>query len=707
MQLPESNIPFRVVRAALFLALLCSLPARALDPATPFRQYIHNSWDSQTGLPQDAVQTILQTRRGYLWIGTQLGLVRFNGLEFAVIPRFAHSDVRVLLEKTDSSTPEDEALWVGTYGEGLAFYNKGQVTFYTTNQGLPGNVVWALAEDARGNLWIGTDQGLAVLHNGEIARYAATPELATMHISSLAAAPDGAVWAVAGGSVFRIDQDQKAVLQFQASPRQSGEIIRDATVIAFDAERALWIGTAGRGVFRFDQDRLAHYFEPWMKQLSVTSIRQDSKNILWIGFFEGGLCRLQSQRCERYAEKDGLSSNTVSTTYEDREGSLWIGTFSNGLNQLRDRKFLTYSKNHSDSVTGIYEGHDGSIWAGTAHGLNRLYQGKITSYSVGSTRRGNSITAVTEDRKGFLWIGTEDGLKQFRNGRVIRTYRREQGLASNYVYALLEDRAGNLWIGDRGSPDREGGLTRMTDGKFTVFAHGDGLITDHIRTVFEDHQGNLWFATSMGVTELTSGRFVNFTIQGPPGEGPPGEGGGATCFYEDARGDLWVGTWGSGIVRIRNGTVTALSIDDTVFKKQVWSLLGDDAGSLWITSDLGLFRINLSDLWSFADGKSLKAPAVTKYGVPDGLLSPEFNGSAQAGACKTRSGKLLFANSRGVVEANPNNMPQNKLEPPVVVEEITIDGQPFVEGAGGSAGKSRIESIWRRRAPSLPSRDIR
>jgi len=689
MPLLELQIPLRSLRTALFFALFFVLPAGALDPATPFRQYIHRSWDSQSGLPQDAAYTILQSRKGYLWVGTHLGLARFNGAEFTVVPQLAQSDVRVLLEKT-SSTPENEALWAGTYGQGLALYDNGRVTFYTTKEGLPSDRVWALIDDARGKLWIGTEKGLVFLRNGKIVQYSSKTALDTSPISSLAAGPDGAIWAVAGGSVFSIDQNQTATAQFQDSKNRPRETIRDATFLAFDQEGALRIGTAGRGVFRFYQGKLTRHFEPWMKQLPVTSIRQDSHGTLWAGFLRGGLCRIQGPRWERYTENEGLSSNTVNTVYEDREGSLWIGTITNGLNQLRDSKFLTYRRNHSDTAISLYEGRDGSIWAGAFEGLNqlnRLHHGKISFYPIGPNGTAMAVNAVIEDRKGSLWLGTIDGLKQFRNGKVIRTYRKEQGLASNTVYAIHEDRAGNLWIGDRGSGEHGGGLTRMTNGKFTIFTRKDGLATDHVRTIFEDHSGNLWFATSQGVTELAAGRFVNFAI---PASGS-GSGSGATCIYEDASGNIWVGTWGSGIVRIRDGQLKILAIDDSIFKKQVFSLLGDDAGDLWITSELGLFRINQLELQNFADGKTPQAPGIIKYGVADGLLSSEFNGIAQAVAWKTRSGKLLFANSRGVVEVDPRRLPRNKVEPPVALEEITIDGQPLAEGARIPVRKCRIE----------------
>jgi signal transduction histidine kinase/ligand-binding sensor domain-containing protein/DNA-binding response OmpR family regulator len=697
MPLLELKIPLRCLRIALFFALFFVLPAGALDPAIPFRQYIHQSWDSQTGLPQDAAQTVLQTRRGYLWIGTQLGLVRFNGTEFTfLIPQLAHSDVRVLLEKRmDPNNPADEGLWIGTYGEGLAVYQNGHASFYKTEQGLPGNVVSALVEDKNGDLWIGTNLGLAILHGGVISKYESATDLSTRPVASLAAAPDGAIWAVAGGTaggfdggtVFRIDLNRRAAAQFQTGPSRSNtmKVNHDATVLTFDRKGALWIGTAGHGTFRLHEGRLSHYLEPWMKQLPVSSIQEDSQGTLWISFLDGGLCRLRGERCDRYTEKEGLSSNTVSTTYEDREGSLWIGTFTNGLNKLRERKFATYSKDNADSVSSLYEGRDGSIWAGTANGLNRLKHGKITSYRVGTTKSSNAITAVIEDSKGFLWIGTTDGLKKFRNGQVIATFHKQQGLASDSVFALHEDRAGNLWAGDRGSGNQGGGLARMTDGKFTIFTAKDGLASDHVRSIFEDRKGHLWFATSRGVTEWTGSKFVNFSIQAPPS----GIGSGATCFDEDADGNLWVGTWGSGIVRIRDGQLTMLPINDSVFKRAIYSLVEDEIGGLWITSFLGLFKMDLLELQNFASGTVSRTPAITKYGVSDGLLSHEFNGGAQSGALRTRDGILFFANSRGVVEAKPWRFRQNK--PPVVVEEITIDSQPLLEGARFFAGKNRLE----------------
>ncbi len=690
MPLSRSNMSLFGLQFALGVVLLLSgLRVAALDPSIPIKRYIHNSWNSASpvsGLPQDAVQSILQTRDGYIWLGTQEGLVRFNGVEFRVFnrgntPDLRHDDIRAMFEDSDG------VLWLGTYGGGLVRcthdrFDRIGFQSFSTSENLPSNLVLSLAAAKDGGVWAGTGKGLARILHGAPIPYESPAELKDSDISSLTVAPDGALWTVAGGAVYRLDQQNRARKQFSGT-------ISDASTASFDDGGRLWIGTSEHGIYRFASGRLTPYEDREFRTFPISSIRQDRQGSLWIGLYGGGLCRLRAHRHECLTEEDGLSSNQVSTTFEDREGSLWIGTFTRGLDRLREGKFLTYGRQDgiaADTVSAFYEGRDQSLWIGTTNGLSRLRSGHIVSYRLGPERAANSVFAVIEDRDGFLWLGTGDGLKKFHNGSVIRTFGREQGLASDQVSALHEDHRGNLWVGNR-----KGGLTLMRrNEQATIFREEPGvagrLDSDHIFTILEDHKGTLWFGTAKGVSEWNGHRFINHPIAEPS----DALGRGATCLYEDSRGDIWIGTWSSGIARIHDGALTQLETGSSVFEKQIWSLIGDDDGNLWISANLGLFRASLSDLNELAEHRISSLP-FHRYGISDGLLSPEFSGGTQTAAWKATSGKLFFASTLGVVSVDPKNMRENTLAPPVVIEQVTLDGRPLHDGDSVLPIKNRLE----------------
>jgi signal transduction histidine kinase/CheY-like chemotaxis protein/ligand-binding sensor domain-containing protein len=651
-------------KAAVFTGLLVAATvAWASDSAKFVKQYVHNSWTSDEGLPENAVLAITQTSDGYMWFGTLEGLARFNGRQFTVFdqantPGLKNNGINVMLQDN-----KEDALWIGTYRGGLARYSGGQFRSYTTVEGLPDNLVLTLTQDSHGVLWIGTGKGLAVFQSGKLSRYSGNPELAHETIVALAAAPDGAVWVTTNNHLFKLDSTAKS--------EQVNVTIPNPSALFSDRRGILWIGTASRGLYSFTQGKLSHYGAQQLSSSQITSIREDAAGNLWVGLLEDGLCRLQGTRTECYKEKDGLTSNSVISIYQDREGSLWVGTFA-GVNRITNGKFVTYDPStglSQEAVLTLYQSPDGNIWAGTMDGLNRLKQGRITSFKGGSKHWENLVNSVAMDGSGNLWVATERGLKTIRNGKLV-SYGAEYGLANSVIRALFYDRAGYLWI----APNK-GGLERLKNGRLTPLTIEDGVPNGTVRSMAEDRQGNLWFATTAGFSRFRDGKFRNFEIPKQPGE----ETAGAGCIYEDSDGVLWIASFGPELGRLRNGQLTFLRMKEGL-NSGIWSILEDGSGYFWMTSNRGLFRINKNDLNDFADGK-IKDVSYASYGTADGLPSNEFDGGNQEAGVKAADGKLYFANLRGVVMVDPEHMPTNKLPPPVVLESVTSGDVPVSPGS--------------------------
>ncbi|HEV3040250.1 MAG TPA: two-component regulator propeller domain-containing protein [Candidatus Angelobacter sp.] len=659
---------------------MATISALALEPIKSIKQYVRNDWTAADGLPQNSVLGILQTHDSYLWFGTEEGLVRFNGTQFVVFDKATYPDlksnaIQVLLEDKN-----DRALWLGTVDGGLTRYSEGRFQTFGAEQGINGSTINALAQSSDGTLWIGSDKGLAALQSGRFLISIRQQPLPKEPVNALAISPEGTLWVATANRILTINPMTGQVSELRTP-------FGDPTALVFDHTGSLWIGTASHGLYHSSNGKFIRVHDRRL-QGTIRSIYQDREDSLWIGSVENGLCRLRDDDVQCYTEKDGLTSNHVFSIYEDREGSLWVGTFTGGVNRFKERRFTTYGDSRglaNEAVFALYQGRDGNIWIGAEHGLDQLKNDQITSYRLGSSFASNLVTAIAEDRPGTLWIGTTDGLKQFRNGQVIRSFRTQQGLANDRISALYQDRSGNLWIGSGG---RQGGLTRFANGKFTLFTEKDGLATNRIRSITEDHNGNLWFATAAGITELKDGKFANYPLFPTPDKAVVGAT--ATCIYEDSNHDLWIGSVGAGLSRMRNGKLTFYQRESGLIDNEIWGILEDHRGYLWMTSNRGLLRVRKQDLNDFADQKINRIPFAS-YGTQDGLANSEFNGGFQATAWKTSDGKLLFASVKGVVVVDWEHFLANPTPPPLVLESASFEGKPLQEGAEISAGGERLE----------------
>src|SRR5205823_9198398 len=279
----------KCVKALLLISLLLmtAICALAVDPTKSIRQYVHDSWGTNDGLPQNSIHTIVQTKDGYLWFGTEEGLVRFNGAEFSVFnsansPGLEHNEIMALL-----ADQRDGSLWIGTNGS-LTRYNSGQFTPYVPESGSSQIFVTALAQDSLGNLWIGTEAGLTLLKDGKLVPYADQKGLGK-RIMALAVDADGSLWAATRFNIFKLGRGTKSQVQFD-------ETIHDPSTLYFDRDGVLWIGTIAHGLYSFSGGNLAHYKTGPRLETTVNTIYQDREGSLWAGLLKGGACRLRAQR---------------------------------------------------------------------------------------------------------------------------------------------------------------------------------------------------------------------------------------------------------------------------------------------------------------------------------------------------------------------------------------------------------------------------
>ena len=465
--------------AFLLAWLAMSWPADALDPSKPLTSYQRQNWQTESGLPQNTVHAITETQDGYLWLATEGGLVRFDGLKFTVYdsqntPALHSNNIRALLED------KEHALWVGT-ADGLTVLRTGKAEIFTREQGLPNNSIWSLEQDAAGRLTVQTAGGSAEYVNGRFEAREIKENVENNGGAVTLRDREGAFW-VANPEVKRTVNGKT-----EAFPAND-PLAHDGILALFeDREGNVWLGSESNGVTVLRDQKFATYTDELTR-----CVYQDKRGAIWFGT-NSGLTRLEGGKTSRLSVADGLSSNLVFALGETPGGDLLVGT-QDGLNVIHDGKVsvLTTADGLADDlVRSLHTDSDGSVWIGTRRGLTLWKDGKFRTYTEADGLGSDLVGAVTRDLDGALWVGTLRGLTRMKDGRF-QTFSARDGLASNVVTALHEDAAGALWIGTQ-----DGGLHRMRNGKIFHFASSLGLPTS-IFAIVEDSKF-LWLTSKTGV----------------------------------------------------------------------------------------------------------------------------------------------------------------------------------------------------------------
>jgi len=659
-------------RVAVVLLLLAGTRTPALDANKNLKEFGHQTWLTENGLPQNTVQAIVQTHDGYLWIGTQDGLARFDGLNFTVFdkentPAFKSNDIRFLHEDRQGR------LWIST-SYGLVCRQNGQFTIFTASEGLPDNSVGPVVEDTNGNVWIGTAGGLSRFENGSFKTFTTDQGLSRNVIQTLFARANGTVLVGTSAGLQSIRGDHFSGFSIPPSVPAA-----NITTIAETNTGHLWLGTTD-GLFQVDGEGQSILTS--LPTTRVNALQIDRAGALWIAIV-GGLARLQSDRLET---ADGLLSNLVLSIFEDREGSMWIGTEAGGLNLLKSKKFNTYTTKDglpSDLVKAIYQDAQGGIWIGSnGGGLTLFKNGKFTTWTTRDGLSSDVILSLAGDAEGTLWIGTPDGLNRFKDGKF-QTFTFAEGLSNDLVRSVFVDRSGVLWVGTRD------GLNSFRDNQFTTYTTQDGLANNFIGAIYEDSKGNLWVGTLGGLSKIKDGKFQTFTTKDGLSSNT------VISLYEDASGDLWIGTNGGGLNRLRGDKFVSFTNRNALAADVIYRILEDQQQNLWCSSNKGIFRVSKSELDRVASGLATTVNPVL-YGPADGTLTRECSGGGHPAGWKTSDGRMWFATIKGLAVIDPEHIPLNTSPPPIAIEQLFVDNQsvPLTQKLTLSPGIARLDFYY-------------
>jgi ligand-binding sensor domain-containing protein/signal transduction histidine kinase len=629
----------------------------AVDPNRALTQYSHRIWQTQQGLPEGAIRAIHQAGDGYLWLGMDHGLFRFDGVRFStpgelISTPLASASVRQIAEDAQHN------VWIATDGAGLFRWHGADLARFSTENGLPSDAVFCAVPDRTGAVWACTSQGMARIVGQQVQTFRSGTSF-----TAAALAPDGTLWAGGQGNQLTFWNGASAPQQTasQTTLRTLPALVNIQALLCA-ADGTLWAGST-EGLVRIAKGKETRFTkENGLASDTVFSLDEAGDGTLWVGTNDG-FSRLRNGEIQTFGARDGLSQSTVFSVYQDHEGSLWAGT-KRGLNQFIDRRAIPFTTSEglpSNDTGPVLQDRAGTLWVGSAGmGLAR-FDGKHWSViGKGSGLSSDNIAALALGSSGELWAGGESGLDLLVNGAFKRTYRRADGLPSDSIRSLFVDRQGALWIGtDRGA-------AVLRNGRIQKLA-GTAAKPWPVLAFAEDSESRVYAGSEdMGVSaydERSLAELPQFRYPIPNVD---------AMYFAD--GTLWVGTDGAGLVVIENGRSLTLTEENGLYDNNVYGIVPDGQGRLWMACSRGIFSVSRADLEKFRAG-GLKEVSSSTYSPMDGLQALESRPRVQPAAWRLRDGHLCFSMIRGLIVLDPFQINAKMPAPQVSIENVTVDGR--------------------------------
>jgi signal transduction histidine kinase/ligand-binding sensor domain-containing protein len=696
-----------------------TLSHAAVPPAS--FEFLIDVWDTERGLPHSTVTSIAQTPDGYLWVGTlHGGLARFDGVRFVSFhpgntPEMQSIEVQRLLvdvqgtlwiamvegillsyreghfhfERQDTTTPQSwlhslvvnrpDQVTLSTFGGWLSWPRReGGTNRWETVKPPDADSLSAFCEAQDGRILYRThDAGLGVYADGQFSRVPTDCGLASLTVHALARDPAGHIWVGTDKEIAEWD-GQRFINRTPAN----GPPEMKALQLAFAGDGSLWVRT-DTALRKCIGGRWVAQALPWEGKFALTmrplEMRADGQGGVWLAHFSDGLWHVNADgQVARISDAQGLPSNQVECWFQDREGNAWAGLAGGGLVRLRRRSFQTVwpeGEAREQAARSICEDASGAMWFGTSgETFLRWRDGEFSRVVPPVTIAPGRDGTVWPDAAGRVWLGSVlNGVWVQETNQLWRPFPPERpGIATRAIFGDSRDR---IWFGN------EFGLFVWDHGQRQIIAGTEGFAPVFVTAITEDNDGHLWLGSANGELyryDRQAGECLDFR---------PKDGSAVVRFWAllaDDDGVIWVGTLGGGLLRFKDGKFARYTTREGLPNDHVSQILEGPRGELWLGTRAGIARVRKQDLAQFAAGELKTVPCIT-YGKFDGLPSVECSGGYQPGCWRSRDGRLWFATVRGAVCVQPRELPFNPLPPPVVIEEVLVDGE--VQGA-----KSEVRS---------------
>ena len=616
---------------------------------------MRDHWGIEQGFPGGPVYAITQTPDGYLWLGTEKGLVRFDGFNFRL---FTHTSSAVLPASPilDLMTDAEGNLWIRPKSRSLLRYRDG--AFQDVTQGLDGARagVTAMCRGPEGEaVFAVRGSGAFIYRGGGFDKLLLSAGRSDLLIISIAKTGSGEVWVgTRDAGLFLISEGELSAITKEMPDRKI-----NCLLTAGDHE--LWVGT-DNGVVRWSGGQSAAIrAADALNHVQALAMAYDRESNIWIGTGDG-LLRLNAGGVAALEERDPASTVAVNAIFEDREGNLWLGR-AQGIERLRDTAFMTHSvPNVRASHRGgaVYVDADGRTWFAPSEG--GLYWQK--DGQVGQVRNdglGEDVIYSLTGNQGELWVGRRRGgltcLRTNGSAFTAKTYTQADGLAQNSIYAAHQCRDGTVWAGSI-----SGGLTRFKDDKFTTYTTANGLASNNVTAILEASDGTMWFGTANGLNSLSQ---TSWTVYSGLDGLPPGR---VNCLLEDSGGAIWVGT-DNGLAVLRSGQIEIPRDVPDSLHEPVLGVAEDRDGQLWISTSNHVLRVARDRLLGGVIGEA----DVREFGLSDGLRSVE-GVKRHRPVVRDALGRIWLSTSGGISVVNPAQVAGLSVPALVSIEGVTAGG---------------------------------
>ena len=663
-----------------------------LDSSLSLEQYAYRNWSMADGLPSNRIHDLVQCRNGYLWVATERGLARFDGLKFT---SFNRSNATELPSNRITSLYEssDGTLWVGTRG-GLARCSGGPRPKFRRVPKLDGETVSSLCKDSDGRLWIGTPGKTWMLNDDECLPRDDAP----LNVTVICRSDDQKLY-LASSMWFESKPESFAtsdvmpvhgLYRLQENEIQcltgNDAVIVEPQLFAFksicpDGENGLWIAATRHGLIRFRNGKCEITRETAdLKNKHVRAVFRDHRGDVWYAPTSGGLKRVGDS--EQWVTRIGV----LSTITQGREGHIWFGTTTTGLYRVANPELTELDVKGVSKTRCLVGDSRGNIWLGSGRegfrqpttGVHRLTnvsekgkatdQESVTFFGVADGLPHHQVSALSCAPDDTLWIGTYRGLASLTTDGQLTSYTTADGMARNWLRAVYADRDGAVWVGFS-----EGRLQRFDQGKFTMI---DEFGDADVNFFHQDRDGRLWVGSNRGLFCYVDGRLKrveNETIDRLPIAN-------FSSCYEDGRGQLWIGTEGSGLCRFADNQWTNWTSADGLHEDMI-SLISEDAdGNLILGGPHGLSSVP-QESFDVANDVAHGRIVPQLYGIGDGSRPPSFASRFRPNALRRKDGSVWLA-ADGRVFIIPANGRRLNASPPLAhIEDIRVDNERMMGSA--------------------------
>lgn len=643
-----------IVRCCLRSIALCVLafPPHAIADAPDLQdsQYIYRQWGTKEGLAGQFVWRVLKGSQGYLWLATENGLSRFDGVSFTNFDSTTHDAFRVN-DLRDLSQAADDSLWIATYGGGVLRYHDGRFSRFGVGAGLNSEVVYSVVAARDGVVWAGTDQGVCRWSGGESFQcFDEADGVANSRYYRLVESDQGEIYAATlGNGALRFDEQgvwpiREGLLDDKSIVSGLSNVPGLGVTLAVNRSKA----------FTFDGDSVVPFELPNAAgNGTVYHVAPGIDDSLWLALERGGILKMVDGKAS--ASIPAFDELNVLHFVVDADDAVWLATDGGlhyrgtgsvtafaGDNLLSPRSFVLAA----DTAGGLWVGaeNDGLAYKGA--------DGRITFWTSEDGLPGNTVSSLAITPNGGVWVGTFGaGVVLFERNQFGTPITVEEGLADNVILSLHVDSRSHLWVGTGA------GLHRVEDGVVVDrLSTQQGLPSDIVRHINEDSEGRLWLSTQGGVAVYN---IADDTIEEvyTDADGLSNSITGTTALTGDS---VWVGSMNGGLARIRNGEIFAFGPQHGIRKMSMPALYVDRKNHLWMAGRDGISRASITSLDAVAEGKTSYVD-VFRFDETDGFLTARVFGGTQAPVSGDSDGNVWFATAQGPALVDLDAIPSTEL----------------------------------------------